>query len=124
MSSLLSARRGGADRGDLDSGRLATLRTIRVGSPLIVPSPGDASRYDARPASVRGGIPSFGDLRPSLCLCRAASFFVPNSGKAIFTDSALNSGMDNEEAIGMLVGLVVFGAVISGAILIAVIVVL
>ena len=51
-------------------------------------------------------------------------FFVPNSGNAIFTDSALNSGMDNKEAIGMLVGLVVFGAVISGAILIAVIVVL
>jgi hypothetical protein len=32
--------------------------------------------------------------------------------------------MDNEEAIGMLVGLVAFGAVISGAILIAVIMVL
>ena len=32
--------------------------------------------------------------------------------------------MDNKETIGMLVGLVVFGAVISGAILIAVIVVL
>jgi len=32
--------------------------------------------------------------------------------------------MDNEEAIGMLVGLVVFGAVIFGAILIAVIAVL
>ena len=49
---------------------------------------------------------------------------MPNSGNAIFTDSALNSGMDNKEAIGMLVGLVVFGAVIFGAILIAVIVVL
>jgi len=33
-------------------------------------------------------------------------------------------GMDNKEAIGMLVGLLAFGAVISAAILIAVIVVL
>lgn len=82
-----------------------------------------AVRLPVRPLGEAGHLP-YGDLRPSRCFCRAAFFFVQILETQFVPTQFSIQGMNNKEAIGMVVGMLAFGAVISAVVLIAVIMVL